>query len=59
MKKIYSDETETENDETETIDDEISEDCCPMEIYSDETEPINNNMVKRLVVIILFVFVNL
>ena len=40
LKKIYCDETETENDETETIDDEISEDsdvCCPNENETDKT----------------------
>ena len=40
LKKIYCDETETENDETETIDDEISEDsdvCCPNENEIDKT----------------------
>ena len=44
LKKIYSDETETENSESESVDDEISEDCCPIEIYSDETESINDEI---------------
>lgn len=40
LKKIYSDETETENSESESINDEISEDsdvCCPKENETDET----------------------
>lgn len=44
LKRIYSDETETENSESESVDDEISEDCCPIEIYSDETESINDEI---------------
>ena len=40
LKKIYSDETETENSEPESVDDEISEDSdvwCPKENETDET----------------------
>lgn len=40
LKKIYSDETETENSESESVDDEISEDsdvCCPNENETDKT----------------------